>query len=69
MTIFNGLGDNAQIANVLPTNDSINHLYLSWSDMLDVMSKLKAGKASASFVKAEHILYGSPKLAFHLHLS
>ena len=49
-------------------NDSINHLYLSWNDMLDVMSKLKAGKASASFIKAEHILYGSPKLAWHLHL-
>ena len=36
--------------------------------MLTVMSKLKIGKASASFVKAEHILYGSPKLAWHLHL-
>ena len=36
--------------------------------MLDVMSKLKTGKASASFVKAEHILNGSPKLAYHLHL-
>ena len=49
-------------------SDNINDLYLSWNDMLDVMSKLKTGKASASFVKAEHILYGSPKLAFHLHL-
>ena len=36
--------------------------------MINVMSKLKTGKASASFVKAEHILYGSPKLAYHLHL-
>ena len=36
--------------------------------MLDVMSKLKTGKASASFVKAEHILYGSPRLAYHLHI-
>ena len=49
-------------------NDSIGHLYLSWSEMLVVMSKLKLGKSSASFVKAEHIIYGSPKLAWHLHL-
>ena len=49
-------------------NDSINHLYLSWNDVLDVLSKLKAGKSSASFIKAEHIMYGSPKLAGHLHL-
>ena len=49
-------------------NDSISNFYLSWNDMLDVMSKLKTGKSSASFIKAEHILYGSPKLAWHLHL-
>ena len=36
--------------------------------MLVVMSKLKLGKSSASFVKAEHLIYGSPKLAWHLHL-
>ena len=50
------------------SGDSIRPFLLSWYDMLDVMSKLKAGKATASFVKPEHILYGSPKLAFHLHL-
>ena len=49
-------------------DDNINHLYLTWPQMLDVMSKLKLGKSSASFVKAEHIIYGSPKLAWHLHL-
>ena len=49
-------------------NDTIDHMYLSWNDMLTVMSKLKTGKSSATFVKAEHILYGSPKLAWHLHL-
>ena len=32
------------------------------------MRKLKMGKAIASFIKPEHILYGSPKLAWHLHL-
>ena len=49
-------------------NDSIDHLYLTWNEMLTVMSKLKTGKSSASFIKAEHILYGSPKLAWHIHL-
>ena len=49
-------------------NDSIKHLYLSWSDMLNILSKLEPGKATASFVKPEHILYGSPKLAWHIHL-
>ena len=32
------------------------------------MSKLKTGKSSATFIKSEHILYGTPKLAWHLHL-
>ena len=49
-------------------NDLINDYYLSWSEMLDVMSNVKAGKATASFVKPEHILYGSPKLVIHLHI-
>ena len=49
-------------------NDSINSLYLSWPEMIDVLSKLEPGKATASFLKPEHILYGSPKLARHIHL-
>ena len=49
-------------------NDSIDHLYLTWNEMLTVLFKLKTGKSSASFIRAEHILYGSPKLAWHLHL-
>ena len=36
--------------------------------MLDVISKLKTGKASASFLKAEHLLYGPPQLVCHIHL-
>ena len=50
------------------SNDSIEHLYLTWNEMLSLMSKLKTGRSSASFIKAEHILYGSPKLAWYLHL-
>ena len=49
-------------------NDSINSLYLSWSEMLDIFSKLESGKATASFVKPEHILYGSPRFARHIHI-
>ena len=49
-------------------NDSIRPLYLSWSEMLNVFTKLEPGKATASFVKPEHISYGSPKLAWHIHL-
>ena len=36
--------------------------------MVDAISKLKTGKSSATFVKAEHILNGSPKLVVHLHI-
>ena len=36
--------------------------------MTNVMSKLKIGKSSTSFIKPEHIIYGSPKLIYHLHI-
>ena len=36
--------------------------------MENVMAKLQPGKASGSFIKAEHILHGSPQLTIHLHL-
>ena len=48
--------------------DDVSQHYLSWDNMVEVMSKLKAGKASGSFIKPEHILYGSPQLVVHLHL-
>lgn len=38
-------------------DDSIKSLYLSWSEMLDVLSKLEPGKATASFVKVEHVWF------------
>ena len=50
------------------SGDSINSLYLSWPEMLDVLSTLQTGKATASFLKAEHILYGSPQLSYHIHI-
>ena len=36
--------------------------------MIDVLSTLETGKSTASFLKAEHLLYGSPKLAYHIHI-
>ena len=33
-----------------------------------IAGKLKLGKSSNSFITAEHILYGSPKLMVHLHI-
>ena len=49
-------------------HDDLSASYLSWDDMVNIMSKLKPGKASGSFIKAEHILAGCPQLTIHLHL-
>ena len=49
-------------------NESISPFFLSWNDMITISGKLKEGKSSTSFLTAEHILHGSPKLAIHLHL-
>ena len=48
--------------------DDLSCQYLSWDDMLNVSQKLKVGKATASFIKYEHVLYGSPKLMLDLHV-
>ena len=50
------------------TDDDISMYYLNWSDMTTIVSKLKTGKSSGTFVKSEHILNGSPKLIVHLQL-
>ena len=36
--------------------------------MLEMISKLRTGKSYAGFVRAEHILHGSPKLVIHLQI-
>ena len=41
--------------------EDLNSYFLSWADMVNVMSKLKPGKSSANFIRADHILNGSPK--------
>ena len=47
---------------------SITPYFLTWNDMIIIAGKLKEGKSSASFITAEHILHGSPKLVIHLHI-
>ena len=49
-------------------HDSISPFYLSWSDMTEVLGKLKTGKSSAGSIRPERVLHGSVKLALHLHL-
>ena len=48
--------------------DHIGHYYFSWNDMVDMISHLKSGKSYVGFIRAEHILKGSPKLLTHLHI-
>ena len=49
-------------------NDNISDFLLTWPDMLEIVKRIKVGKATAGFVRYEHILLGSPKLMFHLHI-
>ena len=63
-----------ELANRFPSylnsglDESISPFFLSWNDMITISGKLKEGKSSTTFLTAEHILHGSPKLAAHLHL-
>ena len=50
------------------SQDSLRPFLFSWSDMLDAVFKLKVGKATSTFIKAEHIFQGSPELLCYLHL-
>ena len=45
-----------------------NDYYVTWPEMVDIASNIKAGKASAGSIKPEHFLCGSPKLLRHLQL-
>ena len=51
------------------SHDDISFYYLTRSDMLDIVAKMQTGKATAGFIKYEHILHGSPKLLIHLRHS
>ena len=47
-------------------DDNIHPFFVTWSDMLDVAAKIKAGKSSAGMLKPEHFLLGAPELMRHL---
>ena len=49
-------------------NDDISQYFFSWDEMKEMIVKIKTGKSYVGFVRAEHILHGSPKLLVHLHL-
>ena len=49
-------------------DDPLDDHYFSWADMLTALGKMKLGKASGGFVKSQHIIFGSPKLAVHLNI-
>ena len=49
-------------------NDDLGDFFFTWNDMLYALRELKIGKASGGFIKSQHILLGSTKLAVHLHL-
>ena len=52
----------------LHINDSVVPFLLSWADMKSCVQNLKLGKASSTFMKAEHIYNGCPELLKYLHL-
>ena len=49
-------------------NDIISPYFISWSEMLDIASKIKIGKSTAGPIRPEHILYGAPELMYHFHM-
>ena len=49
-------------------HESLRPYLFSWSDMLDAVFRLKIGKSTSTFIKAEHIFNGCPELVCYLHL-
>ena len=49
-------------------SNSITPYYVSWSEMLDIASEIKAGKSTAGSLRPEHFLLGSGDLLRHLHI-
>ena len=49
-------------------NEDLSRYTLSWPDMLNILEKIKTGKAAAGHIRYEHILLGSPKLIVHLQI-
>ena len=49
-------------------DDSLLPYFISWEEMLTAVRRMKTGKSSATFLKAEHLLHGPPELVVHLHI-
>ena len=49
-------------------DSDLNPYFLSWSEFLNCITKIKAGKATNGFIKPQHILLSSPTLSLHIHL-
>ena len=49
-------------------NDNLRPWLFSSSELLDAIFSLKTGKATGTFLKAEHLFHSSPELLCHLHL-
>ena len=50
------------------SSESVSDYLFPWRDMTDLIFTLETGKATSTFIKAEHILYGCPELLHYLHL-
>ena len=48
-------------------DDDVTPHFISWSEFLVCLSKMKTGKATGSFVKPQHLFHGSPLLSVHIH--
>ena len=49
-------------------NDDIMSSYLTWSDMVELATKIKIGKATVGFVKPQHFIHGGPRLLQHFQI-
>ena len=50
------------------SHESLQPFLFTWKDMTDAVFSLKVGKATSTFIKAEHIFHGCPELLCILHL-
>ena len=49
-------------------NDDISPYFVSWSNMLDLASKIQIGESSAGILRPEHFVYGAPELLVHFQI-
>ena len=49
-------------------DDDLNPSYATWSEMMDIATKIEIGKATAGTFRPEHFLFGSPHLLRHFHM-